>query len=277
MSRDRLRALIFAAMGAASGLWAATADAQTALVDDPCAGVVSGRIPDAALRASMAPGAKFVPPPPEAAAESARRAAEQRARDWPNLCRYSKDNAALKQAPRVVFMGDSITEGWAVADPEMFAGEFADRGISGQTSPQMLLRFRADVVALKPRIVHIMAGTNDLAGNTGPTSDAAFKGAIESMTEIAKANGVQVALASIPPAGAFPWAAQYKPAPEIRRLNSWLRDYARRKGLIYVNYHDALTTTDGAFRPELSNDGVHPNLAGYAVMKTIALQALGRP
>ncbi len=243
------------------------------MVADACVGVVNPSTDDL-VRQMLKPGATFTPPPPDQLAAAGKRAAEQRARDWANLCRYRAANAALKRPPRVVFMGDSITENWAVADPELFDGKFVGRGISGQTSPQMLLRFRSDVIDLHPRVVHIMAGTNDLAGNTGATTEADFKATIESMVELAKAHHVQVALSSIPPAATFPWAARYRPTAQIRRLNGWMRTYAARNGLIYINYFDALATPDGAFRAELSNDGVHPNFAGYAIMRKLALKAL---
>lgn len=250
-------------------------DAPTAMVADPCSGVVEHPL-DASLRPMLQPGARFTPPKPqpEQAAAAAKAVAEQRARDWPDLCRYRASNAALKSPPRVVFMGDSITEAWAIADPEFFSGDVVDRGISGQTSPQMLLRFRADVIALHPQVVHILAGTNDIAGNTGPTTEQDFEDSIESMVELAKAHGVRVVLGSIPPMASISWAPQYRPAEEVRRLNDWLRAYAARAGVAYVDYYDGLARADGAFRPELSADGVHPNITGYAIMRALAESAI---
>jgi hypothetical protein len=145
----------------------------------------------------------------------------QNRQDWAQLCRFAAANAALAQGPRVeaVFLGDSITENWLLADPALFHGGIVNRGISGQTSPQMLLRFEADVVALHPRVVHIMAGTNDLAGNTGPTSAQQYEHNIIAMCDLARANGIRVVLASIPPAARFPWRAGVTPGPQILVLN----------------------------------------------------------
>lgn len=197
------------------------------------------------------------------------------AQDWPNLCRFSAANTevlASGQRPDVVFMGDSITENWLLGDPALFGAARVNRGIGGQTTPQMLLRFRADVIALRPRAVHIMAGTNDIAGNTGPSTLQGVKNNLISMVELAKANGIEVLLGSIPPAGAFDWRPGLDPRPFITELNNWMRDYAARENLVYVDYHMPLAAADGALRAELGNDGVHPNRAGYAVMRR-ALQA----
>jgi len=261
------------AAGAMFALTSTAAMAQTAMVDDPCQGGPAGATPTELIKPLLEPGAKGSPPaPPNPAAAAA--IAQARARDWPGLCRYRAANAALTSPTKVVFMGDSITEFWAIAEPELFTGGVVDRGISAQTSPQMLLRFRNDVIALKPRIVHIMAGTNDVAGNTGPTSEADFEGTIQSMVELAQANGIMVVLASIPPAGKIGWRPEMQPVPEIRRLNAWLSAYAARKGLKFIDYYAALSSPDGAFRPDLSNDGVHPNLNGYAIMRSLAAPAI---
>jgi lysophospholipase L1-like esterase len=266
--------------GAAAGLCliatpglAEVAVGPTAMVADPCAGVVDHPM-DTTLLPMLQPGAKIVPPPSDPAAAKA--AAELRAKDWPNLCRYQAANAALKRAPRAVFMGDSITEAWGIADPGFFSGEFVDRGISGQTSPQMLLRFRSDVVALKPKVVHILAGTNDVAGNTGPTSERAFEDNIETMVDLAKAHNIRVVIASILPMDAIGWRPEYRPAEEVRRLNAWLRDYSAKASVTYLDYYSALAAPDGGFRRDLSNDGVHPNLTGYAIMRRLAADAIGR-
>ena len=260
------------------GLAAGPSSAQvpvgpTAMLSDPCAGTVEHPL-DSGLRPMLQPGGHLKPPSPEEAAAAGKAAAEQRMKDWPDLCRYRAANAAVKHPPKVVFMGDSITELWAIADPGFFSDQLVDRGISGQTTPQMLLRFRSDVVALTPRKVHILAGTNDIAGNTGPTSERAFKDNIESMVELAKAHNIRVVLASILPMASIGWQPQYRPADEVRRLNRWLRDYAARNGASYLDYYSSLATADGAFRPDLSNDGVHPNLAGYAIMGRLASRAL---
>ena len=244
----------------------------TAMVEDPCAGVVDHPF-DASFRPMLEPGAHFTPPPADPAAAKAM--ADQRARDWANLCRYRAADKAQAAAAKAVFMGDSITELWAIADPALFSSGVVGRGISGQTSPQMLLRFQADVVALHPRVVHILAGTNDIAGNTGPTSEEDFERNVASMVEIAQAHGIRVLLGSIPPMASLGWQPQYRPAGEVRRLNSWLQAYAARSGATYVDYYSRLATPDGAFRPELSNDGVHPNLVGYAIMREVAERAIG--
>jgi lysophospholipase L1-like esterase len=200
--------------------------------------------------------------------------AQQDAQDPNGLCRYAAANAALLNGgrrPRVVFLGDSITEGWVRGDPALFAdGRFVGRGVGGQTSAQMLVRFHADVVALRPRVVHIMAGTNDVAGNGGPTTEAAFQNNIMAMVEIARAHRIKVVLASLPPAARFFWRPEVRPAAQIVRLNAWLRDYARREGLGFVDYHARLAAPDGAMRPQFAIDGVHPNRDGYAAIRDIA-------
>jgi lysophospholipase L1-like esterase len=208
-------------------------------------------------------------------AEMERSNRQRAASDWPGLCRYRAANAALAPgAARVVFIGDSITENWFMADPGFFSGRMVNRGIGAQTSAQMLLRFRADVVALRPAVVHILAGTNDVAGNNGPIRPLDFQNNIESMVEIARANGIRVVIGSIPPAAAFGWQPAMQPAPRIAALNAWLREYAARNGLIYVDYHAALRGPDGELRSALGNDGVHPNRDGYAVMRRLAERAL---
>jgi lysophospholipase L1-like esterase len=257
-------------LAAGSG-WAEVPVGPTAMVADPCAGIVD-RPMDASLLPIMQPGAKLLPPPPDEATIKAM--VEQKEKDWPNLCRYRAANVALRSPPRAVFMGDSITEAWGVADPGFFSDGVVDRGISGQTSPQMLLRFRADVIALKPKVVHILAGTNDIAGNTGPTSEQAFEDNIESMVELAKAHNIRVVIASILPMDALGWRPDYRPAGEVRRLNDWLRAYAARAGATYVDYYRLLATPEGGFRKDLSNDGVHPNLTGYAIMRRLAVAAI---
>ena len=198
--------------------------------------------------------------------------------DWAWLGRYRDDDASLIASgakTRVVFIGDSITEGWRDKVPGFFRPGIVGRGIGGQTTPQMLLRFRQDVIALHPAAVHIMAGTNDIAGNTGPMTLAETQGNIMSMAELARATGIKVILASIPPAAAFPWRAGLKPAPAIAAMNAWLADYARRTGATYVDYWSALHEGD-AMRADYSRDGVHPEVAGYAVMAPLAEAAIGK-
>lgn len=200
-------------------------------------------------------------------------------RDFGQVCRYHADNLALiaaHQKVRVVFMGDSITDNWQVLDKTMFGGGLVDRGISGQTTQQMLVRFREDVIALHPQAVHIMAGTNDIAGNTGAATLSFVQGNVESMVELAKLHGIKVILASIPPAAAFPWSPDKQPAPQIIAFNAWLRDYAAHNGFTYLDYHVTLADAQGGMKPGLSSDGVHPTAAGYAMMRPLALAAVAR-
>jgi len=197
--------------------------------------------------------------------------------DWANLAKYRDDNARLS-APannenRVVFMGNSITEGWHLA--EMFPGKpYVNRGISGQTTPQMLVRFRPDVVALKPKVVVILAGTNDIAGNTGPSTIEMIEDNIASMAEIAHANGIKVVLSSVLPVFDYPWKPGLEPAPKIIALNKWIKNYAAKHGHVYVDYHSATSDSRGGMRPELASDGVHPTEAGYRVMTPLAEAAI---
>lgn len=202
---------------------------------------------------------------------------QRAAGDWAAICRYAAANAAAlaaRPAPRVVFMGDSITENWVLADPLFFDNGIVGRGIGGQTTPQMLLRFRADVVALRPQVVHLLAGTNDIAGNTGPSSPEDFKGNIMSMVEIARANGIDVILGSIPPAAAFYWRPEVDPVARIVELNEWLRDYAARQNIEFIDYYTALAGPTGELDSDLGNDGVHPNRRGYAVMRQLVERKL---
>ncbi len=199
--------------------------------------------------------------------------------DFAYLARYREANATLAAPvpgqPRVVFMGDSITENWASRAPEFFVKGRIGRGISGQTTSQMLLRFRQDVIDLKPAVVQIMAGTNDIAGNTGPTTDAQVEGNIMSMVQLAQANGIRVILASIPPADHFEWKPGLVTAPRIATLNSWLKEYAARVGATYADYWSVLHVGD-ALNPAYGTDGVHPNAAGYAAMAPVADAAIRR-
>ncbi len=251
----------------------------TAMRTDPCAGVRASAPDPAGLRVILHPGAIFrLAPQTSAERESGRRAAaRQRQRDWADVCRYRASNAALKRRPLAVFMGDSITELWGEGDPSLFGARVLDRGISGQTSAQMLVRFWPDVIALRPRIVQILAGTNDIAGNTGPTSEQDYEDNIRAMVDLAQMHRIRVMIGAIPPSERFWWAPRYRPAAEIRRLNAWLRRYARRRGVRFVDYYTPLATPSGAFRRDLSNDGVHPNAAGFKVMSALAKRALATP
>ena len=197
------------------------------------------------------------------------------AHDFGQLCYYREKNAALKpNAPRVVFMGDSITEIWKQKDPDFFTHGRIDRGISGQTTPQMLVRFRQDVIDLHPAVVHIMAGTNDIAGNTGASTLKTVEGNLASMADLAHTHGIQVIMASVPPTDRFPWQPGIDPAPVIARLNTWIKRYAAQNGFTYVDYFDALATRGGAMKQGLSSDGVHPTAKGFAIMEPLTRAAI---
>ena len=200
--------------------------------------------------------------------------------DWPNLAAYRESSAALAAQPdplRIVFMGDSITEGWDRQHQGFFADPHrVNRGISGQTTPQMLLRFRQDVIALHPRAVVILAGTNDIAGNTGPATDAEIEGNIASMAELARANHIEVVLATLVPTVHYPWAPDLQPAPRIAAINAWLHSYAAASHVALADYHTPMATPDGALPPELGGDGVHPNGSGYAIMRSVIEPLLAR-
>jgi len=203
--------------------------------------------------------------------EAERQRALQRKEDWPMLAKYRETDLKLG-APagenRVVFMGDSITEGWHIEGPNgYFPGKpYFNRGISGQTTPQMVLRFRQDVIDLKPKAVVILGGTNDIAGNTGPETVEEIEGYIESMTELATASGIKVVLCSITPAFDYPWKPGMEPAPKILAVNAWMKGLAADKGFVYVDYHAAMKDARDGLPATLSHDGVHPTAAGYAVM-----------
>jgi lysophospholipase L1-like esterase len=183
---------------------------------------------------------------PEDLAAYQKMQAEQREKDWGNLCYFRADNAALAALPtpadRIVFMGDSITQLWGFAKPQDFGPARVNRGISGQTTPQMLLRFKQDVLSLKPAAVHILAGINDVAGNTGPTTLKDIQNNITSMVELAKAHGVTVILATPLPADRFNWAPQMKPAPTVIAYANWIRRYAAEQDLVLADYYPVLAT-----------------------------------
>jgi lysophospholipase L1-like esterase len=199
--------------------------------------------------------------------------------DPAGLGRYRADNARLRASGarvNVVFMGDSITEGWRAKRPGFFHAGRVCRGIGGQTTPQMLLRFMADVVSLKPRAVHIMAGTNDIAGNTGPMTAEMTEDNFRAMAAIARQYRVKVLLASVPPAAAFPWRPEVETRPRIAALNAWLRRFAGETGAAYVDYHSALADAAGAMKQGLAFDGVHPTEAGYDAMARVVEPLLAR-
>jgi lysophospholipase L1-like esterase len=199
--------------------------------------------------------------------------------DWPALSRYAADNAKLTAPATVVFMGDSITDSWIKRSPKFFADNpgYIDRGISGQTTPQMLIRFRPDVIALKPKVVVILAGTNDIAGNTGPMTLEMIEDNLASMAELAKANNISVVLSSVMPVCDYirPQTERRPPA-QIIALNAWIKDYCARNHLVYLDYYSALLDDQKMFKKELTFDGLHPNEAGYAVMEPLARQAIAR-
>jgi len=176
----------------------------------------------------------------------------------------------------VVFLGDSITDSWINHDPELFRNDRLDRGISSQTTGQMLLRFRADVLDLHPAVVHILAGTNDIAGNTGATSLAIIEGNIASMADLARAHGVRVIIASILPVAHYGWHSLVQPIASISALNDWLRAYSAREHYTYVDYYAVLNDGQGGFKAALAYDGVHPNPAGYAAMHALAEAAIAQ-
>lgn len=200
------------------------------------------------------------------------------AQDWGNLAKYAEANARLS-APkegeeRIVFFGNSITESWVTMRPAFFENHahFIGRGIGGQTTPQMLVRFRADVVSLKPAKVVILAGINDIAENTGPIPLEATAGNIFSMAELAKANGIETVICSVLPAYHFPWRPGLEPAAKVLALNVLLKSYAEMNDLRYVDFYSTMVDPQGGLKTELTYDGVHPNEAGYAVMEDIFLE-----
>ena len=262
----------------------ADAAAQVGMVDAPCPPHDEPAALRDALASFVTPGrslADFIksasPEMLKSLAQIRKEQEVEKARDWPGACHYKAANAALRgHAPKVVFMGDSITELWGRADPTMFGNDIVDRGISGQTTEQMLTRFMQDVVDLKPHVVHIMGGTNDIAGNTGPNSPEDFKNTMRAMVTLARANHIAVILGSIPPSNKFSWQPKLTPAPRIAELNAWLRGFAAEVHAEFVDYHSALVGSDGEFPAKLSNDGVHPNTAAYAIMRPLAEAAIAR-
>lgn len=201
------------------------------------------------------------------------------AQDWPNLKEFQEANAEL-EAPvenedRVVFMGNSITIGWLNKRPEFFEGKsYVNRGISGQTTPQMLVRFRQDVVDLNPKVVVILAGTNDIAGNTGPSTLEMIADNLESMAEIAEANGIMVILSSTLPAYEYGWKPEVEPADKIVELNKMIKAYAEENGHIYLDYFSAMADNRNGLPINYAEDGVHPTIAGYKVMEPMVEEAI---
>ncbi len=199
--------------------------------------------------------------------------------DWANLGQFKEDNKTIglpaTGEKRVVFMGNSITSGWLSTMPSFFAGKpYINRGISGQTSPQMLLRFRQDVIALHPKCVLILAGTNDIAGNTGPSTLEMIEDNIASMAELALKHKIKVVLCSVLPVFDYPWKPGQQPADKIITLNKWIKQFAKESKCIYLDYHSAMADEKNGLKAAYGNDGVHPNEAGYKVMAVLAEKAI---
>ncbi len=230
-------------------------------------------------------------PPADNTCDCAKLASAQKTlQDWPNIARYHDANTAVqppaKTEKRVVFMGDSITDGWT--RPEyggFFPGKpYIDRGISGQTTPQMLIRFRPDVIALQPKVVVILAGTNDIAGNTGPMTLDQIEGNLQSMDELAHANKIRVVLASVMPVSNYghdrdgnPTDVRIKRPPEkIIELNTWIKKYAAAHGDIYLDYFAAMVDEHGLLKADISDDGLHPNAKGYTLITPLAETAIAQ-
>lgn len=212
---------------------------------------------------------------------------EKQLSDWAQMNRYRAANAAIrppvKNEQRVVFMGDSITDGWNLA--QSFPGKpYINRGIGGQTTPQMLLRFRADVIDLKPKAVVILAGTNDISGNTGPMTLAETANNFVSMVELAKANNIKVVLSSVLPVndrvknkeGNLLIQTKSRPNERITAMNDWLKKYAAESGSVYLDYYSAAVAPDGTLKDGISYDGLHPNAEGYKIMQSLAEKAIAR-
>jgi lysophospholipase L1-like esterase len=252
--------------------------------------VVSAQTPTAPAAAS--PTAQQAPPasgatcPEMASALTAMMRADARLKDWADMARYREANRTLAAAAagdaRVVFMGDSITDGWQ--QPRyggFFPGKpYVDRGISGQTTPQMLLRFRRDVIDLKPKAVVILAGTNDIAGNTGPMTNEEIQGNLASMSELAHAHNIKVVLSSVTPISEYhvrgvPQTTA-RPMERIKALNEWMKSYAASHGDVYLDYFSAMIDDKGLMRAELTEDDLHPNAKGYAIMAPLAEAAIAR-
>lgn len=236
-----------------------------------------GNVPETKAPAPTQVAPQAAPTVPPAAPISAwqKTHEEQLKNDWPWLGKFKEADLALGPPAagenRVVFMGDSITEAWHFDGPQGFPGKpYINRGISGQTTPQMLLRFRQDVIELQPKMVVILAGTNDIAGNTGPMTIGQTEDNLASMADLATANHIRVVLCSVTPAFDYPWMPGLTPAPKIVAINAWMKTYAAEKGYVYVDFHSAMKDGRDGLPATLSRDGVHPLPAGYAIMAPLA-------
>ena len=197
------------------------------------------------------------------------------AQDWAQLDRYKKANLTLDlDTVDMVFMGDSITEGWSQFRPSFFTNGFVCRGIGGQTTPQMLLRFRQDVINLAPKKVILLAGINDIAQNTGPITLDQIMDNIKSMTEMAKANNIEMILCSLVPANSFPWRPEITPTQKVIQLNQMIKTYAEENKLYYVDYYAAMVNESNGLQQQLGYDTVHPNAAGYQVMEQVLMEEI---
>jgi lysophospholipase L1-like esterase len=292
MTRFALAAGLIA-LGVSGGGLAQSAQAPAAGQSATAPGAGQPAIVPGAGQPATAPGAgqagaPVVGCPEMATALTALMRNDARLADWPNLARYREANRVLPPpsgASRVVFMGDSITDSWQ--NPRyggFFPGKpYVDRGISGQTTPQMLLRFRRDVLDLQPKAVVILAGTNDIAGNTGPMTNEDIQGNLTSMSELAGVNNIRVVLASITPVSAYhvgptrpvPQTA-LRPMARITALNDWMKSYAAAKGHVYLDYFTAMVDETGLMRADLTEDDLHPNAKGYAIMGPLAEAAIAR-
>ncbi|MGF1559298.1 MAG: SGNH/GDSL hydrolase family protein [Flavobacteriaceae bacterium] len=204
---------------------------------------------------------------------------QSNAQDWPDLSRFQEANAQVEvpaeDENRVVFMGNSITIGWLNNRPGFFEGKpYINRGISGQTTPQMLIRFRQDVIDLQPKVVVILAGTNDIAGNTGPSTLDMIVDNIKGMAEMAQANGIKVILCSTLPAYDYPWKPGLEPAPKIIALNKMIKNYCDEKGHIYLDYFSAMADERNGLPKKYADDEVHPTVEGYMVMEPMVEAAI---
>jgi lysophospholipase L1-like esterase len=243
------------------------------------------------MRAQAQPDAQTPPACDCAAAEKMKakiETMEKKLNDWPDLAHYREENAKLaapaEDEQRVVFMGDSITDMWVLPKfGGFFPGKpYIGRGIGGQTTPQMLLRFREDVLQLHPKVVVILAGTNDIAGNTGPMTHADTVGNLMAMVELAHVRGIRVVLSSLLPVSNYGQDAGGKPIDmtigrppgKILRLNAWIQKFAEERGHVYLDYFSAMVDEKGMLKKELTEDGLHPNAAGYAVMAPLAEKAI---
>lgn len=199
--------------------------------------------------------------------------------DWADLNKYLSQNASIQPLKpgqkRIVFMGDSITEFWSTINPDFFVAKpYINRGISGQTSPQMLIRFKSDVISLKPNLVVILAGTNDIAGNTGTSTLEMITNNIFSMAELAKTHGILVILCSVLPVYDYPWRTGLQPAEKIVTLNKSIKKYAEQNNCLYLDYYSAMVNENKGMNSAYADDGVHPNILGYEVMATLAEKAI---